>query len=128
MTRDPIHTSACKLVIAFIVAASAPPPLQAQDLSDGDYEICKVFDRRGEFVGFDSVCLAERRAALRFYGEGTRRFSPAYFCPRWANGGNGYNATFFSDGRPAALFGTWDSTMNGRPCLPRPIRPHPGYY
>lgn len=114
---------------AVLLAAFALPPRPAfsQDLSQGDYELCSVY-RHGKFVGHDSVCLAGRRAVLRALGEGNLSRPHVNFCPHWANGGNGYNATFFSDGSPPALFGTWDSTLNGRPCLPKPMRNNSGYY
>ena len=115
------------LATAVFVPSAAQGPAHAQDLSEGDYELCAVY-RQGKFVGHDSVCLAERRAALRILGEGYRTRPNINFCPYWANGGNGYNATFFSDGSPPALFGTWDSTLNGRPCLPKPVYHRPGYY
>lgn len=45
--------------------------------------------------------------------------------PHWANDGRGYNATWYSDGRPPSLTGvySYDATLNGRPCIP-----HPTYY
>jgi hypothetical protein len=124
--KQSIH-SALIAAIVLTMPTLAAPTARAQDLSPGDYEICSVY-RHGKYVGLDSVCLAERRAMLRALGEGNLRRPHVNFCPYWANGGNGYNATFFSDGSPPALFGTWDSTLNGRPCLPKPMRNNSGYY
>ena len=112
----------------------APQQAGAQELSDGDYERCSVYERDGDFSGYDSVCLAERRDALRYYERKSRRYdsqsyySGVYYCPRWANGGNGYNATWYNDGRPPSYAGTYDSTSNGRPCIPNPNYYGTGYY
>ena len=97
-----------------------PSPAMAQKLGDGDYAICSVYDRSDEFVGYDNVCLERRRAVLRrLRSRGGNVYRGNALCPWHANNGQGYNATFYSDGRNPKLFGTWDSTWNGRHCVPR---------
>lgn len=122
------------VAIAAAFMQLAPQQAGAQSLSDGDYALCAVYDRDDNFEGYDSVCLEERRDALRYYSRKNRRYNSqtydtgVYYCPSWANGGNGYNATWYNDGGPPSYAGTFDSTSNGRPCIPKPVYYGTGYY
>ena len=113
----------CSVMLAATLIAAPALPASSQTLGDGDYALCSVYDQDGEFAGYDSVCLAEKRAALRYLNGPSSTYSSVYRCPYWANGGNGYNMTWFSDGRPPIYSGTFDATQNGRPCIA-----NPGYF
>lgn len=124
------NITASSIAFAIAAAIAAPCPAAAQALSDGDYERCAVYDHNDDFAGYDSVCLERRRAALRHYRARDRESYSVYvhYCPSWANGGEGYHATWYDDGRPPAYAGNFDSTENGRPCVPNPSYYSRGYY
>ena len=126
-----LKLSAGAFAAAAIMMASAP----AQQLSNADYELCSVYDNDDDFVGYDSVCLERKRAQLRRYQRDAQRrntatYSGAYYCPSYANGGNGYPGTVYSDGRPPSTdpYGTFDQPVNGRRCIARPAYNNAGYY
>ena len=135
-------------MLALIALGSVAAPASAQSLGRGDYQRCAVYDRYGDFSGYDSVCLAARRAALRdlnadrYGGYGDYRPSRPgrsamagtgiYFCPHWANQGRGWSVggvTDYGSGMYASGYATADAPVNGRLCTPRPVNYHgTGYY
>ena len=120
---------------AVMAVAAAPGEAAAQQLSSADYELCSVYDKDDDFVGYDSVCLERKRAQLRRYqGGNSGSYASAgygaYRCPYWANNGNGYPGTIYSDGRPPSTdrYGTYDRPVDGVRCIPSPTYYGTGYY
>lgn len=127
------------MLVIFLVVSGVGAPVFAQSLSKGDYEQCAVY-RDGELVGHDSLCLEEKRAALRWiereeWREERREqrrawreapYSLIHYCPWSANMGYGYSTTFRRDGNPLPLWGTFDSAFDGRECIPNPVNILPG--
>lgn len=130
--------------IASILVASLAdaPSANAQALSGGDIEQCSVYNRDGSYVGQDTVCIERKRALLRRYERDRERDyeeddAPSYYsgyssvglCPQWANSGYGYMTTWQQGGSAApypAPGTSYDSAVNGRPCIPNPILILPG--
>ncbi|OBV10524.1 hypothetical protein [Erythrobacter dokdonensis] len=121
------HMFSATIYAAVACIALSAQSTTAQQLSDGDYEQCAVYDREDRFIGYDSVCLARKRALLRRFDGGRPVTDEPYYCPRTANNGQGFNMTWHSDGRVPTYFGTFDRTMDGIPCIGRPARRNRGY-
>jgi len=109
-------------------------PASAQQLSNGDYQQCSVYDEEGDFAGYDSVCLERKRAQLRRYQEDASAsystYAAVYYCPSWANNGNGYPGTVYSYGGTVSTdpYGTYDRPVDGVRCIARPVYYGTGYY
>ena len=128
------HFPACALASAIFIAGAVAAPVFAQQLSDGDYQQCSVYDEDGDFAGYDSVCLERKRAQLRRYqaqqASSYSAYSAPYYCPQWANNGAGYPGTIYSGSGYVSTdpYGTFDRPIDGVRCLPRPTYYGAGYY
>lgn len=124
-----IVTVAAGMASAFMLPTNA----QAQSLSNGDYEQCAVYDRDGDFKGYDSVCLERKRVVLRRLQQKRTRdaynsySSGIYYCPTYALNGYGYLSTMRSNGQFDNSAQAYDSAVNGRPCIPNPVYITRGY-
>lgn len=136
-----LTAAACAAAFAAFAGTS---PAEAQSLSSGDYELCSVYRPDGSFAGYDSACLEAQRAAVRRFSEHRQRpryTAPSYggasyghspyggaamLCPSWANNGFGYSSTMRTGAGISTEFGTFNSSVNGQPCIPNPVRWRPG--
>ena len=115
------------LLLGAGVLAAGASTASTQTLSQGDYEQCAVYNRDGEFAGYDSVCLERKRAALRRLQSREQTYyqqAPAQsgiYCPQWANLGAGYVSTRRSDGSLPPVSMAYDAPVNGNPCVPNQV-------
>lgn len=119
-------------LLALVFGLCVASPAGAQTLGSGDYEICSVIDRGGDFRGYDRVCLESRRAELRHLRRLAWRdrselpggYGPHY-CPSTANQGRGWSVGGVNSYGPATPgssgYTTMDRPVNGRLCVPRPV-------
>ncbi|UAB78234.1 hypothetical protein INR77_00295 [Erythrobacter sp. SCSIO 43205] len=114
-------------IAAFAASFALPTPAMAQSLSSGDYEQCSVYDRDGDFSGYDSVCLERKRTQISRLRERQSRYNPpvptrSIYCPQIANLGAGYLTTWWSNGGLPPYASAYDAPVNGRPCVPNQVR------
>ncbi|MCH8491041.1 MAG: hypothetical protein LAT81_14085 [Oceanicaulis sp.] len=129
------------IAAAGLAATGAGAPAPAQTLSQGDFELCAIYRHDGSFAGYDTACLEAQRAAIRAYrdsrgsryappprrsygydGYGAASHAPApMLCPSWANQGHGYPSTLPSGPNARIQYGTFTSSVNGRPCIANPV-------
>ena len=131
------HVLACAAAPAAVIFSGVASPVFAQQLSNGDYQQCSVYDEDGDFAGYDSVCLERKRAQLRRYQEdqanaysASSTYSAPYYCPYWANNGAGYPGTVYSGSGYVSTdpYGTFDRPVDGVRCIPKPTYYGTGYY